>query len=371
MKLLRTIDERLRVANRKVRLLTRINPVNARSEFRKFISLYYKAQPYNPVFKYAPIKNNLHRLAKELSVLPIPIPLGKNERWFFSRHLRNKRKRILDKIKAVEARGTWDFKKYSTKLFGRPPKTQTNYARIVLTEGAGEVFGKIRNTLDHRAAGIIFQKYLRERNLPWSVKIRKNISSKAGLDAKSKYLLVKEGDEFAPEEVLSLVVHEIETHIYRRENGIRQSLPGLFGEGFAGPPTTEEGLAFFNEIEHNYDPRRMLIICARTIAAHLAKSKSFSKVFHRLLTYGIPPPYAWATTLRVKRGFTDTSLPGAFGKDHHYLKGYIEMKKFLGDGGRIESLYIGKLNISTLKSLAKFGIQTKAPRYLPRIHENN
>lgn len=365
MQKLTTIDERLRVADRKVRLISRINPLNSKNEFRKVTSAYRRGKVYNPYFRYPPVKISLQALADELKNLTIHTPLVKNERWFFTRHLEKKRERILAKINTLKSRGTPLFRVRVIALFGMPNKQLVRYSRKMLRRNTKEMFDGIKDNLSSLQAADILQDYLEKRALPWRAVIRKGISSKVGLDSRSKYLLIKAGEKFASEEILSLAVHEIETHIYRRENGARQKMPGLFSEGFAGPPTTEEGLAFFNETVRNYDPRRLKIICARTVAVHLAKRKSFFEVFRRLMKYGFPIPYAWTITLRAKRGFADTSLPGSFSKDHHYLKGYLEIKKFLTRGGKIESLYTGKINIENIKSIKKLKIKTAPPTYLP------
>ncbi len=364
MEALKNTDHRLRIIDRKVRFLSRLNPLNARNEFRKLFSAHRQGKVYNPIFKYSPIQTNLAGLSYQLEGLAIKIPPAKNERWFFSQHLENKRRRIIAKINALNARATPAFNQHSQRLFGVPSPKHIAYARSTL-ENNKDIFIKTKDSLSSREAAFSLQKYLDSRALAWKVKVRVNISSKCGLDYRSKYLLVRDGENFAPQEVLSLAVHEIETHIYRRENGARQSFPGLFAEGFAGPPTTEEGLALFNELEHNYDQRRLSIICARTLAVHWATRKSFFSIFNSLLKYGLPIPCAWAVSLRAKRGFSDTSRTGTFGKDHHYLKGYLEIKQFTQNGGSLAALYIGKLNVNNVTLLEHLKIKVAKPKYLP------
>jgi len=349
-----------------MRLLSRLNPLNTQNEKRKFFYSHIRGVPYNPVFRYKKSQTNIPRITQELEGLLIDIPSNKDERWFFSKNLEGKRKRLLKKALALQHRGSLDFGVHAGNLFGKPRQDQITYAENQFTPQAVDCFSSIKDTLSSAEAAQTLQKHVDKNLLPWQVRLRSNISSKAGLDSRSKYLLIKREDRFAPEEVASLATHEIETHIFRKENGSLQRLPSLFGEGFAGPPTTEEGLAFFNETQGLHDPRRVLIVAARTIAAHLANTKSFYEVFRALEDRGLPSNYAWAVTLRVKRGFTDTSYPGSFPKDHHYLKGYLGIKDFLKRGGHLQSLYVGKLNTGTAETLIKFGIETKEPRYLPQ-----
>jgi len=366
VKSLKKIDYRLGIIDRKIKLLTRLNPLNPKNEQQKFFRAYTHNKVYNPVFRYAPLAINFSRLAGELTSLSIPIPSFKDEQWFFARHLAKKRKRTLKKLEAVRQRGTPEFAVHAYDLFGKPDESTLTYARAQLTPAACAYFSTIQDSLSAQEAASALQGYIDAYALPWRTQLRKSISSKAGLDSRSRYLLIKAEERFSPEEIQSLAIHEIETHIFRKENGLLQRLPYLFSEGFAGPPTTEEGLAFFNETRGPHDPRRMLVVAARTIGVHLARTQSFYKVFQKLHTLGLPPSYAWNVTLRVKRGMSDTSRPGAFPKDHHYLKGYLGVRDFLNRGGDMRLLYTGKLNIANAESLVKFGVETKEPKYLPK-----
>lgn len=367
---LKKIDQYLGVADRKARLLSRLNPTNINFQRRKFLCAYARGEEYNPFFHYKPAKSNLNKLKCALASLCVKIPAAKDEQWFFSRHFESKRRRTLKKIRCIQNIGSKKFGKYAIRLFGTPSASQVKYAAGQFDDTSRASFLKITDTVGAAEAAKILELRMADSLLPWKIKLRKNISSKAGLDSRSKYLLVKTGERFAPQELRSLAIHEIETHIFRKENGALQGLPALFGGGFAGPPTTEEGLAFFNETIGQHDPRRTLLVAARTIAAHLARKHSFYSVFHALYALGLPLPYCWNVTVRVKRGLSDTSKPGSFTKDHHYLKGYLEVKNFLDKGGDMRLLYIGKLNISNAESLAKFGIEIKEPRYLPRHLKN-
>jgi len=371
LKNLKKVDRYLGAADKKVALLSRLNPTNAAAEKRRFLYAYTKGRAYNPVFRYKTIKTDFDKLCDQLTSLNISIPAEKDERWFFSKHLENKRKRILKKIMCVQHRGCPELSKHSAKIFGRPDMAQVTYARSQFHPDSCSAFYLIKDTLSDIEAAKMLESHATRHNIPWKVKLRKAISSKAGLDSRSRILLIKTGERFSPEEIDSLAVHEIETHIFRKENGALQDFPSLFGEGFAGPPTTEEGLAFFNETRVKHDPRRILLISARTIATHLAFKKSFYEVFRELHGLGLPPLYAWNVTLRAKRGLGDTAKPGAFTKDHHYLKGYLDVKKFVESGGDIRLLYIGKLNIANAESLKKLGVKTKEPRYLPRYIVDN
>jgi len=56
------------------------------------------------------------------------------------------------------------------------------------------------------------------------------------------------------------------------------------------------------------------------------------------------PQLAWQTTLRVKRGLTDTGRAGAFTKEHLYLFGYYFIQDYLKQNNKINDLMIGKIS---------------------------
>jgi hypothetical protein len=79
---------------------------------------------------------------------------------------------------------------------------------------------------------------------------------------------------------------------------------------------------------------------------------------------------AWRLTLRAKRGLSDTTLPGGLTKDINYLKGYLEIKKFLKDGGDMNKLYYGKIGVQHVSLLDKIpGLIN--PKFLPMFRYTN
>lgn len=66
----------------------------------------------------------------------------------------------------------------------------------------------------------------------------------------------------------------------------------------------------------------------RVMAADLALKYPFSDVFERLAP-DLGPQTAFDITVRAKRGFTDTSQPGAHTKDIVYLQGFLAVQSHL------------------------------------------
>jgi len=127
--------------------------------------------------------------------------------------------------------------------------------------------------------------------------------------------------------VEGLLCHEIGTHHIRFHNNrqqiwsstkVRRSLQ------MKGANPTEEGLASLHSVILRKDPHlwRTAILY---YTAYKASQLSFSELFHDLGRFVKDPECRWDYCLRTKRGQSDTSLPGCFGKDQVYLSGVIPL----------------------------------------------
>ena len=161
-----------------------------------------------------------------------------------------------------------------------------------------------------------------------------------------------------------LVVHEIDTHVLRAANGYCQPYR-IFAVG-AVPSylMTEEGLAVVNEERMGYsDHPRTRLFAARVLAAMSALTQSFSVVYAELRDRGFSHGEAFVITRRVKRGLTDTSMPGGYIKDHAYLWGRVQVEEYVLGGGDLSRLYVGKIALEHVPFVEDLGLAP--PRYLP------
>ncbi|MGH0117556.1 UNVERIFIED_CONTAM: hypothetical protein FKN15_005058 [Acipenser sinensis] len=138
--------------------------------------------------------------------------------------------------------------------------------------------------------------------------------------------------------------HEIGTHYFR---GINNNLqPWCNGNGrikYSLKPTnpTEEGLASIHSVLFRKDPflwRAALLY----YTVYQASRMSFTDLFHCLGKFVKDPSTRWDYCVRAKRGQTNTSLPGCFGKDQVYLDGILKILR-----------YREKINFSLLTALGK------------------
>lgn len=91
---------------------------------------------------------------------------------------------------------------------------------------------------------------------------------------------------------------------------------------------------------------------------------SFSELFRDLAKYIDDPNRRWRKTVRVKRGITDTTVPGGLYKDQAYLEGAM---KILHERKNLDfyALYSGKINVEDLSRPFMLKIIRMEELYMP------
>jgi len=144
----------------------------------------------------------------------------------------------------------------------------------------------------------------------------------------SKTLYIRQNDFFTNKQIDRLIAHEIYGHVLRSVCGNMQPYK-MFSVGFAKYEATEEGLALYKEKKIGGMTKRILKgYAGRVLAVHFALNSSFRNTYDELIKY-FSKDKAWQMTLRAKRGLSNTKEPGAFTKDYVYLKGYIDVKRYM------------------------------------------
>ncbi len=112
----------------------------------------------------------------------------------------------------------------------------------------------------------------------------------------------------------------------------------------------QEGLAVFAEyLVGGLSFARLRTLAARVIAVRrLTNGHSFAEVFNELhKNYKFGARSTFNTVMRVFRG-------GGLTKDAVYLRGLVEVLKYIGGGGDIETLFVGKMgpeHVSIIREL--------------------
>jgi uncharacterized protein (TIGR02421 family) len=325
--LLKKVDRDLALIHNKIRISV-LGPVNSSEEMKKM----FKDNNYNPKFKYGSSIRNYKRIEKHLLSL-------KTDDTVYGKLLKTKIKELHNMLNMIRSVGKKEFTKHSIKTYGKPDKSLLDEANSILSSDEEEVW----NRYSRLSMTKKFMDNFALRNLDWKVKEKEMVAG-ATFNVKNKTLFINSNRDYSENDVKRLVVHEIGTHIIRSENANKQGYK-MFKFGFPGYLSTEEGLAAYNEFCAGLlTPRILKNYAGRVLANHLSLKSSFSAVYNHLLEK-FPKGDAWTLTLRAKRGLKDSSKPGAFTKDHLYLKGFLKVKKFAENGGDMRKLYVGKVGV--------------------------
>ncbi len=333
-----SIDQDLIQIDNKIKLLYHLRPLNLASEEEKF----FKDTSYNPQFEYPALKfDPIHLIDKLEKVKTDESPLGK----FFEA----KKIEISKKISLLDSIDTPEFTDISISLFEKPRKEDIELCREQLRKIDMENAEKIEGVFDAEEAKKRFEEIFEKYGLKnWKAKIKEQMVANC-VAGKNNRLFVKKDAKFSKDRIETLVVHEIETHIITAENGKMQNYE-LFNRGSANYLTTQEGMAMYNvEKQRKLPFLENHKALGHVIAIDKAINASFSDVFHELLKHKISPKQAYRSALKAKRGFEDTSKPGAFTKDYIYFRGYFKVKNFIDGGGEMKDLYIGKIDLDDLE----------------------
>lgn len=169
------------------------------------------------------------------------------------------------------------------------------------------------------------------------VRIRDDVTS---LVVSRGNLIVGSAMRFSEDRVDPLIQHEVGTHVVTFWNGMAQRIR-LLSVGLAGYDELQEGLAVLAEyLVAGLTGPRLRTLAGRVIAARAVSDGSEFVDTFRLLTedHGFAPLTGFRIAARVHRG-------GGFVKDAVYLRGLQQVVEYLGDGGRLDTLLVGKISV--------------------------
>ena len=168
------------------------------------------------------------------------------------------------------------------------------------------------------------------------VHVRDDIFS--GMLVSQGNLLLGRKTKTAAHRAEALLHHEIGTHLVTYHNGSCQPFRQL-ALGLAGYDGLQEGMAVLAEyLVGGLDRVRLRLLAGRVMAVKsMLDGAGFIDTF-RMLTrdFRFSQRVAYTVTMRVYRG-------GGLTKDASYLRGLVEVLKYLGDGGDLEPLLSGKI----------------------------
>lgn len=352
--MMKNLDKKLMHIATHINLLSQVRPVNV----EKQRMLFLENPSVSPHFTYRPIMLDIDQIRRKLSGLPADIDHPLTPLYSSKIHEINKQ------LDLIQARGTTAFSERSIDLFGSV--NQEAFAHALEYLSTNQVLADPSQLLTTKQVKDTIEKFLAKRHISgWSIAIVEESVADMHINKKGS-IMIRKGAAISEYRLRTLLAHEIETHVYRRDNG-RAQVYRLFEYGTAQYLETEEGLAIFNQEQlHLPVGSKSLRFAWYIIAIHFAAQVGFAELFSILTDrFHIPADDAVLLCIKVKRGFSDTDQPGAFTKDRLYFSGYQKIRALYADQGTkaIKDLYQGKIAIHDLPLLASLDL-TPA-RHLP------
>ncbi len=312
--------------------LQRFTPINIEEEKNKFFA--DKERTYNPQFKYPETDFSIEEYRKVLE----RYLLQPQEDDVFTHLVHERIRELLLWLDLHEWKGRKDVARISSFLWGQPSKNILREAQELVNTLPAEPEERELLGKDIIAA---LQETLTEMGFTnWKIALEEG-TTRAQLNTQKNILRIDPKGTFSENDVEKLTIHEILTHVQRYENGTQQD-HFIFSLGTAQQLETEEGLATFSEQQAGVLTDQVLRrIALMALSVDFAKTHSFAQTFAYLEHY-VDEEKAFTMTMRIKRGFADTSVPGTFSKSHLYFTGYKKLQSLKKED--IPYLFVGKIS---------------------------
>lgn len=335
-----------------------ITPTNADEAWARFEQHGFAREP---VLRYRPLA--LHPDAVKRRLYAIRLERVRDPTL---QHLMREKRDALDlMISMLTARGSRDFLYGSLRLYGTVDDELLGTAREVLDRTAGGPSGQTvwadAGEFRQRARAEV-REYRAEAPL-FAARVRRRNDIASGVMVSKGDLLVADALAVAAERVDPLIHHEVGTHLVTYYNGVAQPLRQL-RDGLPGYEPLQEGLALLAEhLTGGLNRARLRQIAARVVAVRLlTDGAGFVDTVAALRSEcGLGPHRAFSTAVRVHRS-------GGLTKDAAYLRGLADVLAYLGNGGDLEPLFVGKIalrHVPLVQELSRRAI-LHPPRIWPR-----
>lgn len=355
------VDQALALLSSQIDWLRSISPTNLEEQWQRFRGSNGNR---SPEFEY----REKPSVAAQRETL-MALPCSEIEHPVLRTLLVEKQLELSRLLELIDLRGTSGFLQQSIALFGEAEPSLVASAKQVLARearqedyreciGAGEFA---------HAAGIELDHY-RSLCADFDAGIHISDHIAAGVMVVDGQLIVAASLRIPRNRLVSLLHHEIGTHILTHFNGGRQVLRQL-KSGLAGYDATQEGLGMLAEyLCGDLTLGRLRTLAARVIAVRaLIEGADFIAVYRTLTgDYGVSDYGAFITTARVFRG-------GGLTKDAVYLRGLLQILEYLKEGHSPEDLFLGKFSLDQFAALDQLRQQgwLVPPGMLPRYWADN
>ena len=348
------IDRELVEISTAFRFLELVTPTNDEEAFRAFADGGFNREP---VFHYRFLPVDPEARKRQLFNLPIDEVADPTLAFI----LRDKRDETFAMLDMLAHRGRDRFRYGSLQVFGGVSESLLAIAESLLTIIPRPTPRPAGERLDAEAFLARARRefaYLAEQYPAAEPRgrLRRDLT---GLMVSQGELNVGHALSVPAHRVEALVQHEVGTHVLTYWNGRAQPLT-LLQTGTPGYEDLQEGLAVLSEwFVGGLTAGRFRTLAARVVAIDfMLRGNDFASAFALLHErHGLSERQAFQTVARAYRG-------GGFTKDAVYLRGLVELLAYLGRGGRLEPLLVGKLQlpyVPLIDELTERGILRRAP----------
>jgi uncharacterized protein (TIGR02421 family) len=354
------VDRRLSEVADRFDFLLQVTPVNGIQTWNRFQRNHFDRAP---VFHYRPLLADPAVLKRRL----FDIPVERVEDPALAFLFREKQEEVERQITMLQDLNTRRFLLGSRQLYDDPDDDLVDTARSLLErirpharDNSGGGY------LDSRAFSELAREEIASYRAVWPemnsrVEIREDVTT--GLMVSRGSLLIGKNTRIPAARARALLEHEVGTHVLTYFNGKAQPFRQLYS-GLAGYEAFQEGLAVLAEyMVGGLSRPRLRLLAARVVAVRMmVDGASFLDTFRSLtLIHGFSRQAAFTVTMRIYRG-------GGLTKDAGYLLGLVKILRYLGKGGELAPLYVGKIardHVSIISEL-RWRQVLKEPPLMPR-----
>lgn len=358
------IDRQLAEIDRSFDLLLQATPINAEGAWAEFHRSKFEKPP---TFYYRPLSVDPVLLKRHLFAIPVERIEDPTLAFLFAQK-QDELDRQLTLLTDVDSPR---FLPESLQIYGGVSDS--------LLERAQEILDRLptrRNegSKQEQVTATQFAKraqqelgYYQKRRADFCAKVAVRDDIYTGLMVSGEQLLIGGRTRVPRRRVEALLQHEIGTHLVTRYNGQHQPFRQL-EVGLAGYDGFQEGLAVLAEyLVGGLSRLRMRVLAARVVGAHyLLNGASFVETFRALIqNHEFSQRTAYTIAMRLYRG-------GGLTKDAVYLRGLLQILRYLRDGGDLEPLFVGKVASSHLPFIRELSMREiiRPPALRPRYLES-
>ncbi len=315
-----------------------LTPINFADENKRFLDAYNSGEIYNPTYKYLSFNSDG---SYDFDIDESDIS-GLNKLLFDALQELNVE---IEMYKSIG--NSTRFTELSKRLYGIPNPMLSAVAEAILTEDMNVT------TSTHEDARIIsvlelkkaIEQRLIEYGFEWNVILSDKMVAKVSVEPDCKTIFINSTKEYTLSDVKRLIVHEVDTHVLRSENGyLRECF--VLAYGTSRSLIHEEGLAIYNEYANNVLDKDTMKLYAGRFLACLNIDLSFYELFDMLKRKRLTESQALYIVSRIKRGISDTSLPGGFIKDYVYFQGFFDVKNAVeSESSMYKRMYYGSIGL--------------------------